>query len=208
MKSLRPFKGRELRPPARLGRAEPRAEVLQALPVVGGAGRIEGGEPRGERAGDEERAPRIGQEVRVAAGVEVALRPAHRRRWATSRTAHRARGGEAARAARLDVAVPRLVHERRQPADLEVEPDVHEQVRAAELHREHGVRVHEVRVLDAARQALHPHALSADLLRQGGEPLRRGHDLQRGGGAGGDGGGDEGSERDGLPDCECHEVIL
>ena len=151
------------------------------LPIAVRARGVDRGEPLGDRGGDLERTPWVAEEVRVAAGVEIAAAPVHD---AGRHVEHLddARGGEAARAAGLDLRVARLVHERRQPADLEVEPDVHEEIGVPELHREDGVRVHEVRILDAARQALDADAIAADLARERGEPLGGGDDPGIGGG--------------------------
>jgi hypothetical protein len=149
-------------------------------------------------------APGIGHEVRVAPRVNVSLAPIDRS-GRNLEDGHHGGGSEASRTARQDAGIARLGHERRQPPGLQFEPDVDQQIRPAQLHREERVGVHEVRILDAAGEALHGGSVSGHLARDRGQPLGGGDHARTGGGGGGEGadGGHDGDSK-----CGSHVGLL
>src|SRR5438552_17049883 len=115
---LAPLHLGEDRSPTHLVGVEAALEIGESSLVVLGAGRVERRELLSDRLRHLRRPARVGEEVRVAGGVEIALAPVD---GAGGSFQHGHRGGraEAARASRLNVRIARLVYPRRQPTDLE-----------------------------------------------------------------------------------------
>ena len=80
-----------------------------------------------------------------------------------------ARGVEIALRAGLDARIAGLGDERRQPSDFQLEADDDEKVGFAELEEKTGLGFDEVRILIAAGNGFHIHAVAADFLDDGGE---------------------------------------
>src|SRR6185295_13746342 len=113
--------------PALLRRVEPRVEVGQSLIEIRPVARPKLAELLADRLRDAPAVFRIEPVMRIAERMDVA----HRARDLTGRNLEN-RGGErrveVAFAARLDLLVAALLHQRRQPPDLELASDDDEQI--------------------------------------------------------------------------------
>ena len=78
----------------------------------------------------------------------------------------------------LNLRVPALLDERRQPADLELAADADQHVGLLQLEDEARLRLDEVRVLIALRHRVDGDVIAADLARDRREILGRRHDVQ------------------------------
>ena len=149
----------------------------EAALVVGLAGGIELGEPGRDRARDDAAVLGIGPVV----GVAVRMHVAHGARDLLRRPLQDLaadRGVEVAAAARLDLGVAALRHQRRQVARFELEPGHDHEVGARELQHERGLGVDEVRILVALGQREGLDAIAADRRGDRGEVLEAGDDLR------------------------------
>ena len=162
-----------------------RLELRQLGLIRGRARRVERGQPRRDQPRDRARVLGRDPVVRVAQRVDVA----HRaqligRDGGDVFGANRRRRVDVARLAALDAPVARLLHQRRQPADLQVEADVHQRVGAVQRQHQRRLRLDEVRVLVAARQRRDIDPVAAHLAGEVGERFDRRDDAQLGLGAG------------------------
>ena len=192
-------------------RGQARLELRQLGLIRGGARRVERGQPRRYQ-------PRYGARVlgrnpvvRVAERVDVAqLAQLIGRNGGDVFGSDRRRRVDVARLAALDAPVARLLHQRGQPADLQVEADVHQRVGAVERQHQRRLRLDEVRILVAARQRRDVDPIAAHLAGQVGERLDRRDDAQLGLGAAsqrGDRGDDDGDgDDDELESRECRRA--
>ena len=87
---------------------------------------------------------------------------------------------EIAVGARLDPGVARLVDQRRQPADFQVAPDHHQQIRLVQLQHEARLGLDEVRILVAAGERFDGDLVAADLADDRRQVARRGDDVEAG----------------------------
>ncbi len=104
-------------------------ERLVARLIIGGVFGVELGEPRRERAGDATDIARIGLDVRIARGVDIPFGPVEARRLFEQR--HVRRRLEISGLAGLDLRIPGLLGDERQPADFELGSRGDDEVRAA-----------------------------------------------------------------------------
>ena len=88
------------------------------------------------------------------------------------------RGVEIARRAHLNLRVPALLNQRRQPADFELAADADQHVRLLQLEDEAGLRLDEVRILIALGHRVDGDVVAADLARDRREILGRRHDVE------------------------------
>ena len=118
-------------------------------------------------------------EVRVAAGVHVAHRARHRlgRDFEQRNPVGR---DDPARGARADFRVAGLVDQRRQPADLEVEAVLDQNVGFVQRDDEARLRLNVVGILVRLADAGDVDAIAADVARDGREIGQRGDDLELG----------------------------
>src|SRR6185295_18422588 len=115
--------------------------------------------------------------VRIAERVDVAHGAVHRAAGAVE-DVHALRDVEIAGGARQDLAVPALVEQRRQPADLQVEADHFQQVGVPEQQQETRLGLDKVRVLIPAGDGGDVDAVAGHFLRDRGEVGGGGDDVQ------------------------------
>jgi hypothetical protein len=96
--------------------------------------------------------------------------------------ARRQRGVEVRRTTWLNLGIPALRDEGRQPAHFEFASNHHQEVGAVQLEDKARLGLDKVRILIAPGQRLDRHLVPADLAHQRGEVLGRGDDVQAGAG--------------------------
>ena len=109
-------------------------------------------------------------------------------------------GAQASPSSRAQFGVSRPVDEEGQPADLELEPDVDEQVGLAQARHVAGLGLEVVRVLVPAAQRLDFDVLAADEPDEGSQVGRRGHHANLRVGDRGDDRQEDGQEQGGSHD--------
>jgi len=174
---FRALVGRHHRQPPLLGRVEARIEIGQPLLEVRAVVRPELRQFFGDRFRDALPVFRIRPVVRVAERVHVA----HRTRDVSTRDLENLSGQgrvEIPLSARLNLAVSALLLERREPPDLQLAADQHQQVGSLELQDEAGFGLDEVRILVPLRNRLDRNLVAADLAADRREIFRRGYDVQ------------------------------
>ena len=119
--------------------------------------------------------------MRVALRVDVAHRAVHLGGGHVE-DGDRARAVEVAQLAGLDLRVARAEHERRQPTDLQLEPDVQQQIGLVQDQHQARLGLDEVRVLVALAERFDLDTVAADFLGERAERGDRGHHPQRGSG--------------------------
>jgi len=159
---------------------------------VGGRG-IEPGEPLREVAGDDAGVGRIGQVMRIAGGVDVALGSVERGRDIQHLDTLAA--VDAAWRAGSQARVARALEQRTQPAQLQLRAALEQRIGAVEFHQEARLGIHEMRVFQGFGQGGDLHAVSADFTGEGAQVGGRGHEVQRGVTAAGEAGEQDGREQ-------------
>jgi hypothetical protein len=134
------------------------------LSVLRGVGRIDLLQARREGIGDERDVARVGLDVRVARGVDVALGTVELRRHVE--LANEVGGGEVAGLPGLHLGVARLLQQHRQPADLELGAGARDEVGVACARDQARLGLDLVRVLQRARRDGDVDELAAELLRE------------------------------------------
>ena len=157
--------------PIRDGATPALGERLVARLVVRGVFRIDFRQPRGERARDSRDVARIGLDMRVSAGVYVALGAIETHRLVEQRD--KGSGLEVARLAGQHFRVAGLLRHQRQPTDLQLGAGSNDQIRAARPRDQARLRLDVVRVLQRVGRDVELDLVSAELRRER-PPLRYG----------------------------------
>jgi hypothetical protein len=169
--------------------APARRERREALLVGRRVGGVDLRQPRRERGRDLGDVARIEVDVRIAAGVDVALAAIDARRHLERRD--EAAGLEVGRRADGEARIARLLDQERQPADLELHARADEQVGVPHARDQARPRLDVMRVLQRRRRRRDVDLVAAELLDErrplglAGDDVERG--LRRHGGERGDG---------------------
>ena len=171
--------------PERRGRLFPTRDVR--LPTPGKSleagtigGRIRGVEllhPCGQRLADLEQVARVGLDVRIAFGMDIAIGTIGPRRHVEQ--GDKARSLEIPGLTRLDAGVARLAQHQRQPAALQLGAGGDDQVGTARTGDQRWPGLDAVRILQAVGGGEDRHLVATDFLGQGAPLGHGGEDIER-----------------------------